>query len=37
MNYKTAKECGNRDDIVFLSEIIVNFIFWQSNIENLTN
>ena len=29
MEPKPDKECGKRDDIVLLSEIIANFIYWQ--------
>jgi hypothetical protein len=37
MNSKRGKESRSCDDIAFLSEIIVNFIFWQTNIENPAN
>ena len=29
MNSKPDKECEKRGDIVLLSEIIANFIYWQ--------
>jgi hypothetical protein len=29
MNSKPDKECEKRGDILFLSEIITNFMYWQ--------
>ena len=29
MNLKSDKECERRNDIVFLSEIITNSMYWQ--------
>ena len=37
MEPKTDNECGKRDDIVLLSEIIANSIFWQDEYGGLVS